>query len=64
MSVAALERTNESQPTVAKIAGSVTAERIESIGGHAIRYGLVLVLLWIGAMKFTAYEAAGISGLV
>lgn len=37
---------------------------MESIGRHAIRYGLVLVLVWIGAMKFTAYEAEGISGLV
>lgn len=29
-----------------------------------IRYGLVLVLGWIGAMKFTAYEAEGIKTLV
>src|SRR5690606_3228306 len=29
-----------------------------------LRYGLVLVLLWIGGMKFTAYEAAGISGFI
>lgn len=29
-----------------------------------LRYGLVLVLAWIGAMKFTAYEAEGIKGLV
>lgn len=29
-----------------------------------LRYGLVLVLGWIGAMKFTAYEAEGIKGLV
>ena len=28
------------------------------------RYGLVLVLLWIGGMKFTAYEAEGIRPLV
>ena len=34
--------------------------RAEALGGHALRYGLVLVLLWIGAMKFTAYEAEGI----
>ena len=40
------------------------AERIETAGRHSIRYGLVLVLLWIGGMKFTAYEAEGISGFV
>jgi reactive chlorine resistance protein C len=40
------------------------ADRIEMAGRHSVRYGLVLVLAWIGAMKFTAYEAAGISGFV
>jgi reactive chlorine resistance protein C len=33
------------------------------IGTGILRYGLVIVLLWIGAMKFTAYEAAGIAPL-
>jgi reactive chlorine resistance protein C len=28
-----------------------------------LRYGLVIVLLWIGGMKFTGYEAAGIAPL-
>jgi uncharacterized membrane protein YkgB len=37
---------------------------IKRIGEFLIRYGLVIVLGWIGAMKFTAYEAAGIQGLV
>lgn len=37
---------------------------IQKSGEFLIRYGLVLVLGWIGAMKFTAYEAAGIQGLV
>jgi uncharacterized membrane protein YkgB len=32
----------------------------EAVGGPALRYGLVLILLWIGGMKFTAYEAEGI----
>ena len=36
----------------------------ERLGAFFIRYGLVLVLGWIGAMKFTAYEAAGIKTLV
>jgi uncharacterized membrane protein YkgB len=37
---------------------------IETLGAFVIRYGLVLVLGWIGAMKFTAYEAEGIKTLV
>lgn len=41
-----------------------TASRISTAGGFLLRYGLVLVLGWIGAMKFTAYEAEGIKGLV
>jgi reactive chlorine resistance protein C len=37
---------------------------LQFIGMHVTRYGLVLVLLWIGGMKFTAYEAEGIKPLV
>jgi uncharacterized membrane protein YkgB len=40
------------------------AQRLEAVGRHSVRYGLVLVLLWIGGMKFTAYEASGIAGFV
>src|SRR3569832_2688205 len=40
------------------------ADRLETIGTHVVRYGLVIVLLWIGGMKFTAYEAEGIKPLV
>ena len=40
------------------------AERLKRIGSHIGRYGLVIVLLWIGGMKFTAYEARGIEPLV
>ncbi|MEL6396463.1 MAG: DUF417 family protein [Planctomycetota bacterium] len=36
----------------------------DHVGAHATRYGMVTVIGWIGAMKFTAYEAEGISGLV
>ncbi len=38
--------------------------KITTAGSHLLRYGLVLVLLWIGGMKFTAYEAQGIKGFV
>src|SRR5882672_5463907 len=37
---------------------------IKKLGEFLIHYGLVLVLGWIGAMKFTAYEASGIRTLV
>ena len=30
-------------------------------GIEILRYGLVIVLVWIGGMKFTGYEAAGIA---
>ena len=37
---------------------------LENIGTNVLRYGLVIILLWVGALKFTAYEAEGIQGLV
>ena len=43
---------------------SKTSARIKVLGEILLRYGLVLVLGWIGAMKFTAYEAEGIKPLV
>lgn len=38
--------------------------KLENIGAKVIRYGLVIILLWVGALKFTAYEAEGVQGLV
>ena len=40
------------------------SDRLKLIGLNVSRYGLVIVLLWIGGMKFTAYEAEGIKPLV
>ena len=40
------------------------SDRLQTIGKHVARYGLVVVLLWIGGMKFTAYEAEGIRPFV
>jgi uncharacterized membrane protein YkgB len=37
---------------------------VQQAGEYVLRYGLVLVLAWIGAMKFTLYEAKGIAPLV
>lgn len=37
---------------------------IEQFGFRVLRYGLALVIGWIGFMKFTGYEASGIQPLV
>jgi uncharacterized membrane protein YkgB len=41
-----------------------TAQRVEAVGRELARYGLVVVVGWIGVMKFTAYEAEGIRPFV
>ena len=38
--------------------------RLEKVGQEAVRFSIAGVLGWIGAMKFTAYEAGAIEGLV
>jgi|SRR5213593_1678765 len=38
--------------------------RVQAAGVLILRYGLVLVIAWIGLMKFTEYEARGIQPLV
>jgi reactive chlorine resistance protein C len=43
---------------------AATGGRFESVGLHMTRYAIVIVLVWIGAMKFTAYEAGAIEPLV
>src|SRR3984957_2794063 len=40
---------------------SLMSSRLEAVGRELARYGLVAVVGWIGLMKFTAYEAEGIS---
>ncbi|MBA3584373.1 MAG: DUF417 family protein [Gemmatimonadetes bacterium] len=37
---------------------------LEDFGEKLLRYGLVAVLLWVGALKFTEYEAMAIKPLV
>jgi reactive chlorine resistance protein C len=41
-----------------------TVSRADTIAPALGRYGLVVVIAWIGALKFTAYEAQGIQPLV
>ena len=43
---------------------ALTAARVEALARGLIRYSIVLVLAWIGLMKFTSYEANAIQGLV
>ncbi len=45
--------------TLARIEEHVQC-RTEAIGRELARYGLVVIVGWIGLMKFTAYEAEGI----
>ena len=53
------DTTNALQLDTVSIANKVTV-----LGDNALRYSIALILLWIGAMKFTAYEAGAIQGLV
>jgi uncharacterized membrane protein YkgB len=41
-----------------------TFDWLEVISGVTLRYGIVLILVWIGLMKFTAYESEGIRPFV
>jgi uncharacterized membrane protein YkgB len=42
-----------------------TAEHpLATAGRHLARYGLVAVIAWIGALKYTSYEAAAIQPLI
>jgi len=40
------------------------SSQVEAVGRELARYGLVVVVAWIGLMKYTTYEAEGISGFV
>ncbi|MEQ9642067.1 MAG: DUF417 family protein [Alphaproteobacteria bacterium] len=57
-----------SSMTVLSVMRSASAMRdvaaLSGFGRTATLYALVLVFAWIGAMKFTAYEAAAIDGLI
>lgn len=37
-----------------------SARTLKKVGEIVLRYGLVLVILWIAGLKFTAYEAKGV----
>ena len=39
-------------------------DQLLTIGSVILRYGLAIVLIWIGILKFTTYEAEGIKPLI
>lgn len=39
-------------------------DRIDALAPKLLRYAMVVVMLWFGALKFTAYEANAIQGLI
>jgi uncharacterized membrane protein YkgB len=45
-------------------ASATTNSGIDAAAGLLARYGLVIVIGWIGALKFTSFEANGIQPLV
>src|SRR5467141_4769891 len=54
-----MHSTERSAARAGEIISSITA-----LGHRVLRYGLALVIGWIGMMKFTGYEAQGIEPLV
>jgi len=60
MNATTLEFSND----FSKASPAALGARFESVAEHATRLSVATVLVWIGAMKFTAYEAGAIEGLV
>lgn len=48
-------------PTTGTTVSELGGSRTTAIAPLIARYGLVIVLAWFGAMKFTSYESQGIS---
>ena len=44
-----------------RVKGKAAVRSIDKISAFVLRYGLVLVVFWIGCLKFTAYESKGVS---
>jgi uncharacterized membrane protein YkgB len=50
------------QPPAA--AAAAAEHPVATVGRQLVRYGLVVVIAWIGALKYTSYEATGIQPLI
>ena len=59
-----LSTTTMEQVGAVKDKSTDLSEKLQRTGIAIMRYGLAIVIGWIGAMKFTAYEANGIQPLV
>ena len=47
-------------PAGLPVEGKAVVRSIDKISAFVLRYGLVLVVFWIGGLKFTAYESKGV----
>src|SRR5437870_13410038 len=47
-------------PAGLRIQGKAIVRSIDKISAFVLRYALVLVVFWIGCLKFTAYESEGV----
>ena len=56
---ATLHTNTEQEHTISHEKHSLSS-RVEAVGRELARYGLVVIVGWIGLLKFTAYEAEGI----
>ena len=56
--------TMHSSTAVAEIRSKEIASKLHALGVLLLRYGLVLVIAWLAAMKATEYEAKGIQPLI
>ncbi|MBA3963559.1 MAG: DUF417 family protein [Chthoniobacterales bacterium] len=50
--------------TITNDESTLPGDKLANLGAAVLRYGLAAVLVWVGLLKFTAYEAEGIQGLV
>jgi hypothetical protein len=48
----------------AAVTAESAAQAVTVVGRFLVRYGLVVVLAWIGALKYFPYEAAAIQSLI
>ncbi|MHA2936891.1 YkgB family protein [Vibrio sp. RC27] len=62
INIAQNTKNNANQESV--INASELAQNVTAVGDTALRFSIALILVWIGGMKFTAYEAGAIQGLV
>ena len=50
----------EHMPAESRFKAKAIVRSIDKISAFVLRYGLVLVVFWIGCLKFTAYESKGV----